>query len=89
VVAVIILFEMICSFFILLGLYARIGALILIVYLSPITLIFHNFWILEPGQDEQIQFIMFLTNLAIIVGLCIIAVFGAGPISLDYKKMQK
>jgi putative oxidoreductase len=70
---------------VLLGFKARIGALLLIVFLIPATLIFHNFWTLT-GMERQIQMIMFLKNLAIMGGLLLVVGLGPGPLSLDEKR---
>jgi len=70
---------------VLLGFKARIGALLLIVFLIPATLIFHNFWTLT-GMERQIQMIMFLKNLAIMGGLLLVVGLGPGPSSLDEKR---
>lgn len=66
----------------LLGLKARIGGLLLALFLVPTTLIFHAFWNLQ-GQEQYMQMLMFNKNLAIIGGLLYVAVFGAGKFSLD------
>lgn len=69
----------------LLGFKARVGALLLIVFLIPTTLIFHNFWALE-GADRQMQMIHFMKNLAILGGLLVVFGLGPGPVSLDQKE---
>jgi putative oxidoreductase len=69
----------------LLGYKARWGALLLLIFLIPATLIFHNFWALE-GQERQLQMIMFLKNLAILGGILLVASWGSGPYSLDEKR---
>jgi len=61
----------------LLGLKARWGALALVVFLVPTTLIFHT------NFAERLQVIQFMKNLAILGGLLTLAAFGPGPISLD------
>lgn len=68
-----------------LGFKVRIGALLLIAFLIPATLIFHNFWALE-GDAAQMQMIQFLKNLSILGGLLFVLGRGAGPISLDSRK---
>jgi len=73
---------------VLLGFKTRVGAAALVVFLIPTTLIFHNFWALE-GMDRQINMIMFMKNLAIIGGLLLLAVFGAGPLSLDSRDKER
>lgn len=77
-----IVFEVAGGLSVLLGYKARVGAALLIVFLIPATLIFHNFWALE-GQEQQLQMIMFLKNVAILGGLLLVVGFGAGPMSLD------
>ena len=67
---------------IVLGFKARLGALLLIVFLIPATLIFHNFWAFG-GQQMQQQMVHFLKNLSILGGLLFVATHGAGPFSLD------
>jgi putative oxidoreductase len=67
---------------VLLGFHARLGAALLILFLIPATLIFHNFWALQ-GPEQQLQMIMFLKNVAILGGLLLIVGMGPGPISLD------
>jgi putative oxidoreductase len=78
-----IIFEIAGGLSVLLGLKARVGALALIVFLVPTTLIFHNFWALS-GMDRQMQMIMFMKNLAIMGGLLLVINFGAGPLSIDH-----
>ena len=64
------------------GFKARWGALALIVFTIPTTLIFHAYWAVDPAQ-MQIQQIMFMKNLAMVGGLLIVMAFGAGPLSVD------
>ena len=80
-----IVFEVGGGLSVILGYRARWGALALIVFTVPATLIFHNFWALE-GMDQQINMIMFMKNLSMIGGLSLVAAYGAGPVSLDARK---
>lgn len=73
---------------ILLGLQARISALLLCVYLIPVTLIMHNFWG-YTGPEHQMQLVNFLKNISIMGGLAQIAAMGAGPISIDQSRYHK
>lgn len=66
---------------VLLGYRARTGALALVLFLVPTTLIFHNFWAL-PADQQALQTVMFLKNLAIIGGLLMLAANGPGRFSL-------
>lgn len=65
-----------------LGYRARWGALALIVFVVPTTLIFHNFWALA-GPEQQLQMIMFLKNLSMLGGLLLVVAYGPGRFSLD------
>lgn len=74
--------EILGGLSLLLGFKARIGAIVLLLFLIPTTLIFHSFWHLE-GADRSLQQIMFLKNLAIFGGLLYVAACGAGKFSVD------
>lgn len=65
------------------GLLGRLGAALLVVFLIPATLIFHNFWAYD-GQDPQFraQMIQFQKNLAMAGALLIVFARGSGPWSL-------
>lgn len=65
------------------GFKTRWSALLLALYLIPVTIIFHNFWNVIPLESE-LQLIHFLKNLAIFGGLLYITATGAGKVSLDY-----
>lgn len=80
-----ILFESLGGLSVLLGYKARIGALALIVFLIPATLIFHNFWDYQ-GMEQQMQMINFLKNAAIMGGLTLLLAYGAGALSLDGRR---
>lgn len=61
----------------LLGYWTRTGAIALILFMIPTTLLFHTHF------ADQNQMIHFLKNVAMLGGLLYIAEFGAGPLSLD------
>jgi putative oxidoreductase len=50
------------------GFKPRWGAVALIVFLIPATLIFHRFWVFQ-GMERQMQMINFLKNVSIGGGL--------------------
>lgn len=77
-----ILFEIGGGLALLLGWQARLGALALIAFLIPVTLIFHDFWAFE-GLARQNELAHFLKNLTIMGGLLLILSRGAGPHSVD------
>ena len=64
------------------GYMARLSATVLFLWMIPVTFIFHNFWAV-PADQQMIQQIMFMKNLAIMGGMLYIAVFGPGSISVD------
>lgn len=64
------------------GYKTRLWAVILMVYLIPVTLIFHDFWNAAEAQ-KYMQIIEFLKNLTIIGGLWDVIGAGPGRISLD------
>ena len=57
---------------VLTGFKARYAALVIAVWLIPVTLIFHHFWGI-PAEQQQEQMINFLKNVAIMGGLLILA----------------
>ena len=61
----------------LLGYWTRAGALALMLFMIPTTLIFHT------NFADQNQMIHFLKNLAMFGGLFYVASYGAGALSLD------
>lgn len=65
------------SLSLILGYRAQIGTGLLLVFLVPATLVFHN-----PMVDPT-QTIQFLKNLSIIGGLLMVVTYGSGPMSLD------
>ena len=67
---------------ILLGLWARAGAALLIVCLLPVTLFMHR-----PLTDPQ-QAVHFLKNIALIGGALLLIAHGPGPLSLDALRRQ-
>jgi putative oxidoreductase len=68
---------------VLLGYRARFGALLLLLFLVPVTLIMHRFWGLADPQAAMLQKIMFLKNLSLMGAALMIMYTGSGPYSLD------
>jgi len=71
---------------VLFGFRARIGALLLILFLVPVTLTMHAFWAVPTIELARMQMVMFMKNLSILGGALLIAYFGAGPISIDAQR---
>lgn len=70
---------------ILLGWRAREAALVLFLFLIPVTVIFHGFWNLEDAARMEQQR-AFMKNIGIMGGVLLIAAFGSGPMSLERAK---
>jgi putative oxidoreductase len=75
-------FLLIGGLSVLLGIRARFGAVLLIVFLIPTTLIFHDFWNYD-GQERMLQTINFMKNTGLGGGLLMVLAFGSGSLGLD------
>jgi putative oxidoreductase len=73
-----IIFELVGSITVILGYLTRLGALILIIFLIPTTVIFHT------NFSDPIQMIMFMKNVSMLGGCFILLGMGPGRFSLDY-----
>lgn len=62
---------------ILLGFKARLGAILLIIFLIPTTFVFHNPFV-DPGELNA-----FLKNFGLVGAMLFIYYYGTGPVSLD------
>jgi putative oxidoreductase len=69
------------------GFLARLGAIGLVVYLAITTLVFHHFWDLG-GDEQKMQMINFMKNLAIIGGLLVLSAAGAQRYSIDARRRR-
>lgn len=67
---------------VVLGYKARIGALLLLVFLVLATFYFHDFWNMQ-GEAVQQQMIQFMKNLSMMGAMLIIIANGPGAMSLD------
>lgn len=68
------------------GFQARIAALVLALFTLVASVIFHNFWAL-PADQAFVQQLMFMKNLAVAGGLLFVFALGAGPASLDARRL--
>ncbi len=66
---------------VLIGYYANLGAILLLAYWIPVTFIVFSFWN-DPAEIRRLQSIMFMKNIAIVGGLLILIVNGAGKFSI-------
>jgi uncharacterized membrane protein YphA (DoxX/SURF4 family) len=81
-------FELIGGLSVMLGVKARWGALLLIAFLIPATVIFHDFW-QYTGADAQKQMFHFMKNLSILGGLTLVLAHGAGPWTVDSRRAKR
>jgi putative oxidoreductase len=71
--------ELLGGLSVLVNLWPRAGATVLLLFLIPTTIIFHQFWFLE-GVRRELQLVLFLKNVAIMGGLFYVLAFGGkGP----------
>src|SRR4030065_1788291 len=73
-----ILFELFGSLCILLGYFTRFGALLILIFLIPTTLIFHT------NFADRMQMIQFMKNVSMFGGCLLLLAAGSGLLSLDY-----
>jgi putative oxidoreductase len=71
---------------VLFGYHARIGALLLAIFLVPVTLIMHAFWSAPDAATALLERVMFMKNLAMFGAALLLMYFGAGPISIDARQ---
>ncbi len=72
-----IVFQLLGSLSLLVGYKVNIGSILLILFLIPATLVFHN-----PLTDPS-QLNSFLKNIGLIGGLLMVIYAGAGALSID------
>ena len=68
--------EILGGLSVILGVWARVGAAALVLFLIPATLIFHT------DFSQQTQMIMFLKNVSIMGGLLLLIAYGSGLYSI-------
>lgn len=77
-----VIFQLLGAISLLLGYQVKIGSILLIIFLIPATLVFHN----PLVNSAEIN--SFLQNIALIGGLLMVIYSGAGALSLD-SRLQK
>ena len=76
------LLELFGGLALVLGYKARWAALALGVFTLLASVLFHQFWAV-PAEQQMVQQLMFMKNLAVAGGMFIVAALGAGPLSID------
>lgn len=80
-----IIVEIGAALMLIVGWYARLGATALLIWMIPVTLIFHAFWAVPPDQ-VQMQMIQFFKNLGLMGAMLLIIGFGSGPYGVDARR---
>lgn len=74
------LFQMLSGVFVLLGVYTRISAWLVLLWLIPVTYFGHPFWAgIKPDFNEA----QFYKNLAIMAAYALLGHFGGGRLSVE------
>ena len=67
---------------------AKIGAWLIVLFLTLVTLTMHKFWAVADPMMAQVQMINFMKNVAMLGGALLLSQFGAGPWSLDARRSR-
>jgi putative oxidoreductase len=76
------LLELLGGLALAVGFKARWAALALGAFTLLASVLFHQFWAVAPEQ-QFVQQLMFMKNLAVAGGMFVVAALGAGPLSFD------
>jgi len=79
-------FLLLGSVSLILGFRARLGALLLLIFLAAATFYFHAFWNL-PAEEQMAEQIEFMKNLALMGTMVFLIANGPGPWSLDRRRV--
>ena len=71
---------------VLLGYKAKIGGILLVVFLIPTAFIMHDFWAVADDMQAQTEMVHFLKNISMAGAALFIYYFGSGPLSLDARR---
>jgi putative oxidoreductase len=80
--------ELVAGVLLIIGWQARWAALALAVFTLVASVLFHNYWAM-PADQQRMQQLMFMKNLAVTGGLLFVFAFGAGALSLDARRSAK
>lgn len=81
-----ILLQLITGLMLIIGLYVKIAALLLIVFDVFAVLIFHPFWNFE-GEVRRLNTIIFVTNLTASLGALILLLNTMTPMALTFANL--
>ena len=74
---------------VLLGVFARLGAAAIAIFLLSSAFMVHKFWTFTDPVQAQNQLIHFMKNLSMAGGALFIVAFGPGPFTLGRRKKRE
>ncbi len=86
--AIAVVLEIVGGLMVLVGLHARWGGVLLLLFLVPVSVIMHDFWA-APADQKQIEMVNFMKNVSIMGGILMVVALGAGPVSIDAWRRPK
>jgi len=78
--------ELLGGLALVVGFKARYAAAALALFTLLASFVFHNFWAM-PADQAFVNQLMFMKNLAVAGGLLLVVSFGAGPASIDSRRL--
>lgn len=80
-------FELLAGLALIVGFQTRWAALALAGFTLVASFLFHAFWAL-PAEQQMMQQLLFMKNIALAGGLLVLAAHGAGALSLDARRRR-
>jgi len=69
------------AFLVAIGYFARVGAVLLLLYWLPFTFVVYDFWN-APQEFQKLNMLYFMRNLAVAGGLLMLLAHGSGQYSV-------
>ena len=83
--AIAVVVEIVGGIALIVGFGTRFAALALAAFTLVASILFHNYWSF-PADQQMMQQLMFIKNIAVVGGLLTLAAWGAGNWSLDARR---
>ena len=80
-----IVLEIVAGLALMAGFKARWAAGALAAFTVLATVLFHAFWA-APAEQQRVEYLLFIKNVAVVGGLLMVAALGAGNWSLDARR---
>ena len=71
---------------IILGVWTRLGAWLIVLFLVPVSLMMHTFWAIPDPQAASGEMLNFMKNMALLGAALMIATVPRWPLSVDYRR---